>query len=53
MLAAGIVGLAVPSTAHSVAALADPSTACSLIGAGLALDLGSAWAIVTRLRDRH
>lgn len=52
LLAAGLVGLLVPDLANAVPALGDPTTAWTLLGAGIALDVGAAVAIVAHFRSR-
>jgi fluoride ion exporter CrcB/FEX len=49
LLAAGVAALVLPDIGESVPALADTTTAWSLIGVGLALD---GWSIVTIVRAR-
>ena len=49
LLAAGIAALVVPEISESIPALADTSTAWTLIGVGLFLDV---WSIVSIVRGR-
>lgn len=52
-LAAGLLGLFAPDALNAVPALKDPTTAWSLLGAGIALDVGAAVTIVGHLRSRR
>lgn len=52
-LAAGLLGVFAPAVLDAVPALQDPATAWTLLGAGIALDLGGAWAIVSHMRARR
>jgi hypothetical protein len=53
LIAAGAIGLFAPGALPQIPALADPATAWTLLGAGIALDLGAAAVIVQRMRSRQ
>jgi len=53
LIAAGLVGLFAPEILTSVPALKDPATAWTLVGVGIALDVGAACTIVSHLRSRR
>jgi hypothetical protein len=52
-LAAGLLGLFAPDVLGAVPALTDPATAWSLVGVGIALDVGAALTIVGHVRARQ
>lgn len=52
-IAAGALGLFAPDVLNAVPALRDPTTAWTLLGAGIALDVGAAVVIVGHLRSRR
>ncbi len=53
LIAAGAIGLFAPGALPQVPALADPATAWTLLGAGIALDVGAAVVILQRLRAKQ
>lgn len=52
-LAGGLLGLFAPGVLDAAPALKDPATAWTLLGLGIALDLGGAWAILSHMRARR
>lgn len=52
-LAVGFVGLFVPELLGAFPALTDRMTAWTLLGAGIALDIGAALAIIGHARKRR
>lgn len=53
LLGVGCVGLFAPEILSAVPALTDRTTALTLLGAGVALDVGAAIVIVGHLRARR
>lgn len=52
-LVAGLLGLFAPQVLDALPALRDPTTAWTLLGVGIVLDVGAAVSIVTHLRSRR
>lgn len=52
-LAVGLLGLFAPDVLKAVPALTDPMTAWSLVGVGIALDVGAALTILGHVRARQ
>lgn len=52
-LAVGLMGLFAPDVLKAVPALTDPTTAWSLVGVGIALDVGAALTILGHVRARQ
>lgn len=52
-LAAGLLGVFAPDVLKAVPALTDPATAWSLVGVGIALDVGAALIILGHVRARQ
>lgn len=52
-LAVGLMGLFAPDVLKAVPALTDPMTAWSLVGVGIALDVGAALTILGHVRARQ
>jgi hypothetical protein len=52
-IAAGLIGLFAPDVVKAVPALTDPTTAWSLVGVGIALDVGAALTLLGHVRARQ